>query len=1051
MGQLYGQGVRFWMGILGTCYSVALVALQMIWLGYVGALFNLSSQLSIFLGGFFLVLYAARGGMKAVAITDVLQFIAILVFVPLVAYVVLYQVGGIKSLFSQVPATALDVLHHPSLKDYVVYCIWDLFPAFPLSFPFIQRMLMAKDKPQLVNSYYVGLSFLTVFYLLLTLIGLSAIVLRATSDVNMPQQGSNVFVYLVKNYLPTGAQGIIGVGFIAGIMSTADSFLHTAGLALAHDVIQPRTKRKIDALRLAQYLTLLLGLIALALALFYKVLPRVQYGGLDLGKGLNFMTEAIALVFTIPLVAGIMGLKTDIHSFLASSITTVTVFILSRFYLSNEFIIPLAVATNMLSFFGTHYFQYKGFAVVNRAANYPKDYVWQPSWEGSSKRLANLLPTPKKLLQYSQEKVAKYGANPTLFALFIAFSYMVPLFMHSYAEPATYNWLLGIRGMGALLCVGLLLKSQWPDRLLPYFSSYYHFCLLYCLPFVTTFLFLLEGGSMEWLLNVVLSIILLIVLADWATFVGLSILGMVLSMGLYKLGIGPLAMRMDLDITYTLVYAVTFSTLIGLLFARRKQQRIDKEYKKLVDKDAANQVSLLQAAEEKIKAIKALQSTGVQNLLQVAKDLQGLRVEKGDVSKLHTIEARLIPMAFQLQGIDTRLQHHLRLQVASVPIKQWLTTVQENLRDRGIDQQPIRCQQTTQHEELVCDPKRLTTLLIKSIAALQEQTEGHQEEQTLLLGLEDTWLHYPLPDVEEGYTKKVKALRVVVTTEASLPTLDPSYWPDLTTAPVTSPENTQAREQRANEQIIKAHYGYAKVAPNTLLYVVPINVQEVRPKNMDKSYMELGVALVRSNDHYKSDQLDAQAQEKEFLAAVAQRSRADIGLVKTALELIKWYHGPVNRHSGEPFYLHPLTVAQLVLDYSTDQATILAALLHDTVEDTMIFLQHIGTVFGEDTAGIVDVVTHLQSLEDSLYKIKLSGEENLRMLERTGNTRGLYVKLADRMHNMRTIDGHPTLAKLQLIAEETLSFFVPLAKRLGLHEVAQELEERSREVPMKGT
>jgi solute:Na+ symporter, SSS family len=149
MGLFYGQKARFWMGILGTLYSVALVALQMIWLGYVGVLFNLPSQLSIFLGSLFLVIYAARGGMKAVAVADVLQFFAILVFVPLVAYVVLYHVGGVKALFSQVPTTVFDVLHHPSRRDYVFYCIWDFFPAFLFSCSFIQRMLMARDKPQL--------------------------------------------------------------------------------------------------------------------------------------------------------------------------------------------------------------------------------------------------------------------------------------------------------------------------------------------------------------------------------------------------------------------------------------------------------------------------------------------------------------------------------------------------------------------------------------------------------------------------------------------------------------------------------------------------------------------------------------------------------------------------------------------------------------------------------------------------------------------------------------------------------------------------------------
>jgi hypothetical protein len=265
-----------------------------------------------------------------------------------------------------------------------------------------------------------------------------------------------------------------------------------------------------------------------------------------------------------------------------------------------------------------------------------------------------------------------------------------------------------------------------------------------------------------------------------------------------------------------------------------------------------------------------------------------------------------------------------------------------------------------------------------------------------------------------------------------LPALAPSYWADLTTSAATPTKTTQEIREQENKRIIKAHYGYSKLETNTLLYVIPLDLKEVRPKDMDKRYIDLGVAPVRANDHYKDEQVDAQAQEKEFLAAVQAKNPRAIGLVKTALELIKWYHGPVERHTGEPFYLHPMAVAEIVLDYNTDAPTILGALLHDTVEDTSILLNHIEAVFGEETAGIVDLVTHLQTVKDSIYKIKLSTEENLRMLEKSGNTLGLYVKLADRMHNMRTIDGHSSLAKQQLIAAETLEFYVPLAERLGL-------------------
>ena len=134
------------------------------------------------------------------------------------------------------------------------------------------------------------------------------------------------------------------------------------------------------------------------------------------------------------------------------------------------------------------------------------------------------------------------------------------------------------------------------------------------------------------------------------------------------------------------------------------------------------------------------------------------------------------------------------------------------------------------------------------------------------------------------------------------------------------------------------------------------------------------------------------------------------------------------------------------MDYDQDEATIVGALLHDTVEDTPMLLTHIEALFGKDTAEVVDLVTHLQSIPGSMYKIKLSAEENLKMLGNTFNRRGLYVKLADRMHNMRTINGHPKVSKRKLVARETMDFFVPLAKKLGLKEAAAEFEKMCKEV-----
>jgi (p)ppGpp synthase/HD superfamily hydrolase len=207
---------------------------------------------------------------------------------------------------------------------------------------------------------------------------------------------------------------------------------------------------------------------------------------------------------------------------------------------------------------------------------------------------------------------------------------------------------------------------------------------------------------------------------------------------------------------------------------------------------------------------------------------------------------------------------------------------------------------------------------------------------------------------------------------------------------------------------------------------------------MDIPYMELGAELMRADDTYPG----AQQKEKELLQNLEHEAHIDLEKIKAAIEVIKWYHGPTKRYSGEPFYLHPLEVTQIVLEYNQDEATLLGALLHDTVEDTHMLLENIEIMFGKDVAQIVDAVSHLESNKQTFYKVRLSSDENILKLLEVRDQRALYVKVADRMHNMRTIHAKP-MDRQRHTAEETLYFFVPLAERLGLMEAAKELKERS--------
>ena len=151
-------------------------------------------------------------------------------------------------------------------------------------------------------------------------------------------------------------------------------------------------------------------------------------------------------------------------------------------------------------------------------------------------------------------------------------------------------------------------------------------------------------------------------------------------------------------------------------------------------------------------------------------------------------------------------------------------------------------------------------------------------------------------------------------------------------------------------------------------------------------------------------------------------------------------HGEQKRASGDPYFSHPLEVAAILTDLKLDDATIAAALLHDTIEDTEATRAEIDQLFGRDIGALVDGLTKLKKLD--LVTKEAKQAENLRklLLAIADDVRVLLVKLADRLHNMRTLDYMPPEARRRA-AEETLDIYAPLAGRMGMHEMREELED----------
>jgi RelA/SpoT family (p)ppGpp synthetase len=151
-------------------------------------------------------------------------------------------------------------------------------------------------------------------------------------------------------------------------------------------------------------------------------------------------------------------------------------------------------------------------------------------------------------------------------------------------------------------------------------------------------------------------------------------------------------------------------------------------------------------------------------------------------------------------------------------------------------------------------------------------------------------------------------------------------------------------------------------------------------------------------------------------------------------------HGEQRRASGDPYFSHPIEVAAILTDLKLDDSTIAAALLHDTIEDTAATRTEIDSLFGPDIGALVEGLTKLKRLD--LVTKEAKQAENLRklLLAIADDVRVLLVKLADRLHNMRTLEYMPVEARRRA-AEETLEIYAPLAGRMGMHEMREELDD----------
>ena len=173
----------------------------------------------------------------------------------------------------------------------------------------------------------------------------------------------------------------------------------------------------------------------------------------------------------------------------------------------------------------------------------------------------------------------------------------------------------------------------------------------------------------------------------------------------------------------------------------------------------------------------------------------------------------------------------------------------------------------------------------------------------------------------------------------------------------------------------------------------------------------------------------------------AYDAKSDLSLLEKACDFSRVSHGEQKRASGDPYYYHPLEVAFILAEMKMDVTSVITALLHDTVEDTHVTSEEIREKYGDEVASLVDGVTKLTKIESQSEHVRQAENFRKLLVAMSEDIRVLLVKLSDRLHNMRTLHYIKSPEKRMRIAHETMEIYAPLAERIGMQKMKNELQD----------
>ena len=572
IGKIYGKKVELITAVTGVISCLGVVAIQFKIFGTLfGLFFPVNSTSALLVSSTVIIMYSTFGGIKSVTFTDIIQFITFSIFIPVLVFILVQDVN-FDNLYNNIgnshftDFSKLFDYTHVGFYGFITLLFYFTFPNFAPEL--YQRILVAKNIHQVKETFFIA------YFVCLAIVVMIIIVGILMYYINPNIESNKIINYILANYLTPGIKGLAVIGIIAMIMSTADSNINSSAILLTDSFRFFKTTSPELELVIARVFSILLGLIAIFLALSKTDL-------------LSILLTTASFYFPIvnpPLMLAILGFRTTTKSVLIGmGAGFITVIIYLIFNVAMDAIIP-AIIINFIFLIGSHYLLKQSGGWVGVKEPEPLNLIRAER----KRKLAKLAHSIKNfnLLTFCINNSPKEEKTYSFFGIFCFVTTISTIYsINTDSMRQHVDVVFLIYKTMLVLSTGFMLYPMWSDRIKTkaVMGVMWNISLIYILTFCSTLFVLLSQFGKLQLIIFTLNVTVIFILANWKVAVGMIALGSICAINAYKYYMGVDSLNIILgNIYFHLAYVFLLLSTVLITLLKPKQEYLEATEEKVV-------------------------------------------------------------------------------------------------------------------------------------------------------------------------------------------------------------------------------------------------------------------------------------------------------------------------------------------------------------------------------------------------------------------------------------------------------------------------------------